>query len=119
MSANMAFNNSTPLAAAKSFLAAIKTKDVTTMRKLSHPKGTACLIRNGTPTHMSIYEPIDSIGAAESDLDEVSYNEVEHVDGIYATVWTPYRFFEDGKVCVMVRGWRLKLIDHAAPPYWI
>ena len=96
----MTFNNSTPLAAARSFLAAIKTKDVVTMKRLSHPNGTACLIRNGAPTHMSISEPIESIGAADSELDEVSYNEVEHIDGIYATIWTPYRFYEDGMVGV-------------------
>ena len=32
------------------------------------------------------------------EMDEVSYDEVEHVDGDFATVWTPYRFYEDGKV---------------------
>ena len=32
------------------------------------------------------------------EMDEVSYDEVEHVDGEFATVWTPYRFYEDGKV---------------------
>lgn len=27
-------------------------------------------------------------------MDEVSDNEVEHIDGPFATVWTPYRFYE-------------------------
>lgn len=39
---------------------------------------------------------IDDSGAIEQD--EVSYDEIEHVDGDFATVWTPYRFFEDVKV---------------------
>ena len=29
---------------------------------------------------------------------QVSYDEVVHVDGAFACAWTPYRFYEDGKV---------------------
>jgi len=31
-------------------------------------------------------------------MDEVSYDEIEHVDGDFASVWTPYKFYEDGKL---------------------
>ena len=69
------------------------------MRSLSHPDATACLIRERKPIHILITNVLELMSDDSNvEMDEVSYDEVEHVDGDFATVWTPYRFFEDGKV---------------------
>ncbi|KXT08088.1 hypothetical protein AC579_1472, partial [Pseudocercospora musae] len=85
---------STPLGVAKAFLAGIKSRDVAAMRALVHADATACLIREQVPRH---FEVLDIIESADSEMDEYSYDEVEHVDDDYAIVWTPYEFVEDGK----------------------
>ena len=97
-----AAQNSTPLAVAKSFLAGIKARDKKTMASLCHPDATACLIREGKPMHTTVANILDRIdfeGAVEQD--EVSHDEIEHVDGDFATVWTSYWFYEDGKVSLL------------------
>ena len=92
-------NTSTPLSTAKTFLAGIKARDKVFMRTVSHPDATACLIREGKPIHILIANVLDLMpDDGKVEMDEVSYDEVEHVDGDFATVWTPYRFYEDGKV---------------------
>lgn len=93
-------NNTTPLAAAKTFLAGIKSRDKDSMRAVSHPDATACLIRNGKPIHTTVEYVLERIGSEAVEMEEVSYDEVEHVDGLFASVWTPYRSFEDGKACL-------------------
>jgi ketosteroid isomerase-like protein len=91
---------SSPLEVVKAFLAGIKAGDTVAMGKLAHPDATACLIRNGVPLHTTVAVILGRIATVGEDLemDEVSYSEVEHVDGDFATVWTPYRFYEKGKV---------------------
>lgn len=69
------------------------------MRAICHPDATACLIRDGKPMHMLVANILDLMSEDQSvEMDEVSYDEVEHIDGGFATVWTPYQLFEDGKV---------------------
>jgi ketosteroid isomerase-like protein len=89
----------TPLETARAFLAGIKNRSKASMHELCHPDATACLIRNGKPKHFTIVQILERIpDDSPIDMDEVSYDEVEHVDGVFATVWTPYKFYEDGKV---------------------
>jgi len=99
-------DNSTPLATANTFLASIGTRDKASMRAVTHPDATACLIREGKPLHFALADVLKRISdQSDIEMDEVSYDEVEHVDGEFATVWTPYKFYEAGKV-----GFSLPLI---------
>lgn len=92
-------NNDDPIAIAKQFLAGIKSRDKASMRTVTHSGATACLIRDGRPVYMLVNDILDRIpDDGEVEMDEVSRNEVCHRDGDFATVWTPYKFFEDGKV---------------------
>lgn len=93
--------NATPLATAKTFLAGIGARDKDGMRAVCHPDATACLIRNGQPLHATLASILYRIDDGKNgiEMDEVSYDETEHVDGDFATVWTPYKFYEEGKVC--------------------
>jgi hypothetical protein len=95
----MSSHSYSPLEIAKAFLAGIKNRDKASMRVLCHPEATACLIRDGKPIHITVAGILDRIDDGSSvEMDEVSYDEVEHTDGRFATVWTPYKFYEDGKV---------------------
>lgn len=69
------------------------------MRAVVHADATACLIRFGKPIHMTLAQVLERIDEeSKVEMDEVSYDEVEHIDGQLASVWTPYKFYEDGKV---------------------
>lgn len=93
-------DNFTPTATAITFLKGIKTRNTDQMRAVCHPGGTACLIRDGKPMYITLDDILDRVCKDDGvERDEVSYDEIEHVDGDFATVWTPYRFYEDGKVC--------------------
>jgi hypothetical protein len=90
--------NSNPVDLVKSFIACTTTKDIESMRKIIHPKATACLIRKEEPSFKPLTEAIDALGRAEQELVEVSWDEVEQIDGEYATVWTKFSIHLDGKV---------------------
>lgn len=93
-------DNSTPLATAKTFLAGIKARNTASVRSICQPGGTVCLIPEGEPRYLLVVDIFDRLiyKNAQAVMDEVSYDDVEHVDGDFATVWTPLRFFLDGKV---------------------
>ena len=86
-----------PVKIVKSFLAGIKSRDKDSMRSVCHADATACLIRNGKPLHLPLSKVLDLI-PEDGNEDEVSYDEVTHFYGDFATVWTPYKYYEDGKV---------------------
>ena len=67
------------------------------MRKLIHPKATACLIRENEPHFQALTEAIDTLTKAEQEFVEVTWDEVEHIDGNYATVWTASSTHRDGE----------------------
>ena len=89
--------NSSPLDTVKRFLACVRTKDLETMRKMAHPNATACLIRENKPNFKSLAEAIDALGHAEQTFEETLWDEIEHADGDYATVWTKFRIERDGE----------------------
>ena len=89
--------DSSPVDVVKAFIACIKAKDVENMRKLIHPKATACLIRDNEPQFKSLLESVKKLEHAEGELVEVSWDEVEHTDGGYATVWAKFSIRWDGK----------------------
>ena len=68
------------------------------MRAVSLPEATACLIRSGQPVYLHVTDILGKMATNDVEMDEVSHDEVEHVDGQFATVWTPYKFYENGKV---------------------
>lgn len=78
--------NSSSVDAVKTFIACIRTKDLEYMRKIIHLKATACLIRENEPRFLALTEAIDVLEKAEQEFVEVSWDEVEHIDGEYATV---------------------------------
>lgn len=53
--------------------------------------------------HILLVNVLDLISTvSDVEMDEVSYDEIEHIDGDFASVWTPYKFFENGKVRIIV-----------------
>ena len=69
------------------------------MLSLVLPAGSATLIRHGAPVHLTLEAvvkriPIDS----PVHMDEQIYNSSVHVDGELGVAWTPYVFYENGKV---------------------
>lgn len=95
-------DNSTPKATAVAFLQAIKGKNPADMHAVCHPEATACLIRQGKPIYTNVAQILEWVTRDDgTEQDEVSHDEVEHCDGDLATVWTPYKFYVDGKVCVL------------------
>jgi hypothetical protein len=89
--------NSGPVDAVKAFIACVKTKDLEYMRRVIHPKATACLIRENEPRFQALTEAIDTLEKAEQELVEATWDEVEHIDGEYATVWTRFSMHRDGE----------------------
>lgn len=89
-----------PLQTVKAFLACVKTKDVQHMREFAHPDATACLIGEGEPRFMALDEAIERLAKAEGQLVEEIWDEVEHRDGDYATVWSTFSIHGDGQVGV-------------------
>lgn len=94
----------TPADLIKAFLACVRTKDATSMRKMIHPHATACLIRLNEPRFQTLANAIDTLEKAEQELVERSWDEVEHVDadGDYATVWASWSMHRDGEVSYLV-----------------
>lgn len=90
--------SSSPVATIKTFLACVERKDAVTMRNFIHPQATACLIREGEPRFQSLHAAIDTLEKAEEKLVETTWDELEHVDGEYATVWASWSMHRDGKV---------------------
>ncbi|KAL9034378.1 MAG: hypothetical protein Q9214_007071, partial [Letrouitia sp. 1 TL-2023] len=82
--------NTSPVDVVKAFIACIRTKDLEHMRKIIHPKATACLIRENEPRFQTLTEAIERLEKAEEELVEASWGEVEHVDGEFATVWAAF-----------------------------
>ena len=89
---------SSPVDVVKAFIACIKTKDVGSMRKLIHPEAIACLIRENEPQFKPLTEAIYALEKAEQQFVEASWDDVEHVDGGYATVWTKFSMHRNGEV---------------------
>lgn len=90
-------HHSSPVDVVKAFIACVRTKDLEHMRKLIHPQATACLIRENEPSFQTLTEAIDTLGKAEQEFVEESWDEVEHVDGEYATVWANFSIHQDGE----------------------
>ena len=88
---------SSPVDLVKAFIACIKTKDLEYMRKIIHPNATACLIRENEPQFKTLTEAMDALEKAEQEFDEASWDEVEHIDGDYATLWTKFSIHRDGE----------------------
>lgn len=96
---------SSPVDVVRAFIACIRTKDLEYMRKLIHPQATACLIRENEPRFQALTEAIDTLGKAEQKFVEVSWDEVEHIDGEYATVWANFSMHRDGEASIpLARG---------------
>ena len=89
--------NSSPVDVVKAFIACIRTKDLEHMRKIMHPKATACLIRENEPRFLTLTEAIDALEKAEQEFVEATSDEVEHIDGEYATVWANFTMHRDGE----------------------
>lgn len=68
------------------------------MRKMIHPNATACLIRENEPHFQTLNEAIDTLGKANDELVELTWDEVEHINGDYATVWATFSIHRDGEV---------------------
>ena len=83
--------------AVKAFIACIRTKDLEYMRKIIHPKATACLIRENEPRFLALTEAIEALEKAEEEFVEVSWDEVEHIDGEYAMAWATFSMHRDGE----------------------
>ncbi|KAK5682695.1 hypothetical protein LTS10_005824 [Elasticomyces elasticus] len=95
----MSTDNTTPTSTVKTFLAAIKSHDTARMRAVCHPNATGCLIRNGEPIHTTVAAILQRLDERKGEaMDEISWDEVEHVCGEFASVWAPYKFFSGGKV---------------------
>lgn len=90
--------NSSPVDAVKAFIGCIRTKDLESMRKIIHPNATACLIRENEPRFLALTEAIDALKKADEEFVEVSWDEVEHIDGEYATVWAAFSMHRDGEL---------------------
>lgn len=78
---------------------AMRQGDTTMLRSVFHPEARLATtgMRNGSP--VLGFEPVDNFARAlggkpaEQIWDERLYNEVVHIDGMLATVWTEYDFF--------------------------
>ena len=104
-------NNSTPTETVIAFMQGIKLRNADQMRAICNPNATMCVIRQDKPIYTLVEKVLDRVLEIDGvELDEVSYDEIEHVDGNFATVWTPCRFYEDGKVCFRNREATLFLI---------
>lgn len=93
---------SSPTALVKAFVACVATKNLHSMHQLVHPQATACMIRHNTPQFKPLSEAIDALGNAEQPFTEAIWDEVEHVDGEYATVCAKFRIHRDGKVLTSI-----------------
>lgn len=95
MASNIA--RATPTATIRAFLDCVRRKDGTSMRKLCHPNATAVLIRHDEPRFQTLNEAIERLEQTPQQLVEETWDEIEHVDGQYATVWTNFSIHMEGK----------------------
>ena len=97
---------SSPLDVVKAFIACMKTKELESMRKLTHANATSCLIREYEPRFQTLSESMDVLGKAGQHFDGAIWDEVEHRDGDYATVWAKFSIKRDGEVstCIAFQG---------------
>jgi len=87
------------LSTVNAFLTCIKNKDPNTMASLVLKEGSATLIRRGKPVHLTLEKVVTRIPVdSQVDMDEQIYNSTVHVDGELGVAWTPYVFYEDGKL---------------------
>ena len=87
------------LTTVNAFLGCIKNKDRETMASLILEDGSATLIRRGKPVHITLENVVARIPVNSSTpMDEQIYNSTVHVDGELGVAWTPYVFYEDGKL---------------------
>ncbi|KAK4978056.1 hypothetical protein LTR42_002432 [Elasticomyces elasticus] len=94
----MSTENTTPTSTVKTFLAAIKHHDTDRMRDICHPDATGCLIRDGRPVYTTVAAILQRLDERKDEaMEEISWDEVEHVCGDFASVWAPYKFFSGGK----------------------
>ncbi|KAK4695369.1 hypothetical protein P7C71_g2373, partial [Lecanoromycetidae sp. Uapishka_2] len=69
------------------------------MSSLVLSEGTATLVRRGKAVHLSLEAVVARIPVeSEVDMDEQIYNSTVRVDGELGVAWTPYVFYEDGKL---------------------
>lgn len=69
------------------------------MLSLVLPAGSATLIRRGAPVHLTLEAVVKRIPVDSwVHMDEQIYNSSVHVDGELGVAWTPYVFYEDGKL---------------------
>ena len=69
------------------------------MLSLVLPTGSATLIRRGAPVHLTLEAVVKRIPVdSPIHMDEQIYNSSVHVDGELGVAWTPYVFYEDGKL---------------------
>ena len=69
------------------------------MLSLVLTSGAATLIRRGAPVHLSLEAVVNRIPVdSKVDMDEQIYNSTVHVDGELGVAWTPYVFYEDGRL---------------------
>ena len=69
------------------------------MLSLVLPAGSATLIRRGAPVHLTLEAVVQRIPFdSPIHMDEQIYNSSVHVDGELGVAWTPYVFYEDGKL---------------------
>jgi hypothetical protein len=79
----------------------MREKDEAKLRSVFHPDArlhTAMMDQAGQPvTRESAIEGfITNVAGAKVHIDEVTFDEVVHVDGNLAMAWTPYNVFVDG-----------------------
>lgn len=87
------------LSTINAFLGCMKNKDRGTMASLILKDGSATLIRRGKPVHLTLEKVVERIPVDSSvQMDEQIYNSHVHVDGELGVAWTPYVFYEDGKL---------------------
>lgn len=87
------------LSTVNAFLSCIKNKDRNTMASLVLKEGSATLVRRGKPVHLTLEKVVTRIPVESTvHMDEQIYNSTVHVDGELGVAWTPYVFYEDGKL---------------------
>ena len=69
------------------------------MLSLVLPAGSATLIRHGAPVHLTLEAVVQRIPFdSPVHMNEKIYNSSVHIDGELGVAWTPYVFYEDGKL---------------------
>ena len=77
----------------------VSRKNRNAMLSLVLPSLAATLIRRGGPVHFSLDDVVNRIPVdSKVEMDEQIYNSMVHVDGKLGVAWTPYVFYEDGRL---------------------